>query len=384
MSVQRYERCDNFMIVGSAMKDGNGFLRDTPTVARTGVYVYLNADGTTRREYRPPQEVFSDDSLASFIGKPITVDHPKGAVTSKTVRRLSIGTILSQGYNKGDGLVGCDVVIHDPDAIGDRRELSLGYKVDLEEKAGVTPEGEPYDAIQHNIRINHLAVVETARAGHMARLNMDGNEIIESEVQKMSTIKIDAKDYEVDEVIASHINALTAKADESQAKADEAKGELETAQKALDELKEQVAEKQKEVDSLAAERDAEKAKAEKAEKEKADAIEKAKADTKAEIAERAMFEETAKLAKVDGFENMDNMAIKVAVIKAVRGDSFETEGKSDGYMDAAFDFAVADLKSGSDAVKKQLEKLHDKKDSKDEEVNDAASAREKMLATYRK
>lgn len=53
------------------------------------------------------------------------------------------------------------------------RELSLGYSLDLDETPGVW-NGQPYDAIQRNIRINHLALVEKARAGEQARLNIDG------------------------------------------------------------------------------------------------------------------------------------------------------------------------------------------------------------------
>lgn len=37
-------------------------------------------------------------------------------------------------------------------------------------------EGEPYDAIQTHIRVNHLALVAVARAGDDARLNMDGQD----------------------------------------------------------------------------------------------------------------------------------------------------------------------------------------------------------------
>ena len=37
-------------------------------------------------------------------------------------------------------------------------------------------QGQPYDAIQRNIRVNHLALVEKARAGDSARLNIDGED----------------------------------------------------------------------------------------------------------------------------------------------------------------------------------------------------------------
>ena len=103
-SVQRYERLDGWSGIGGAVVDADGFLRDSPIVARTGVYTYLNPDKTIRREYRPPEEVFSEESLATFSGKPVTVGHPKdGKVTPESARKLSIGSILSNGYMKEMG-----------------------------------------------------------------------------------------------------------------------------------------------------------------------------------------------------------------------------------------------------------------------------------------
>ena len=65
-------------------------------------------------------------------------------------------------------------MIHDADVLKrGLRELSLGYDCDLEENPG-TWNGMPYDCIQRNIRINHLAIVDEARAGHQTRLNLDG------------------------------------------------------------------------------------------------------------------------------------------------------------------------------------------------------------------
>ena len=85
-----------------------------------------------------------------------------------------IGTILSEGYQDGED-VRCEVIIHDTDAVKDTglRELSCGYNLRLEETPGVW-EGQPYDAIQRDIEINHLALVDKARAGEQARLNVDG------------------------------------------------------------------------------------------------------------------------------------------------------------------------------------------------------------------
>ena len=51
-----------------AQKTDEGFIRDKPVIGRTGVLVYRNADGSERREYRPPEEAFDKDSLASLKG----------------------------------------------------------------------------------------------------------------------------------------------------------------------------------------------------------------------------------------------------------------------------------------------------------------------------
>ena len=150
-----------------------GYLVDHPIVTSVGIFVYHNPDGSERRELRLPEEVFSPKSLASYKGKPIIVTHEAGYVDKDNVQEEHIGTILSEGYQDGED-VRCEVIIHDTDAVKDTglRELSCGYNLRLEETPGVW-EGQPYDAIQRDIEINHLALVDKARAGEQARLNVD-------------------------------------------------------------------------------------------------------------------------------------------------------------------------------------------------------------------
>ena len=79
------------------------------------------------------------------------------------VSREIIGTVLSEGIQDGTN-VRAEIIIHDSKVLkAGLRELSLGYDCDCDETPGVW-QGQPYDAIQHNIRINHLAIVEQARA----------------------------------------------------------------------------------------------------------------------------------------------------------------------------------------------------------------------------
>jgi hypothetical protein len=44
-------------------------------------------------------------------------------------------------------------------------QLSVGYDANIEWKDGKTAKGEHYDAIQHDIRVNHIALVSSARGG---------------------------------------------------------------------------------------------------------------------------------------------------------------------------------------------------------------------------
>lgn len=383
-NVQRY---DSLQLVAGAVIDTDGFMRDSPIVARTGVYEYRNPDGTIRREYRPADEVFASDALNSFRGKPITVLHPKkGKITAANAFGTAIGSILSDGYPKDEKYVACDIVIFAPDKIGKHRELSLGYRCDCEETPGVSPDGQAYDAIQRNIRINHLAVVPVARAGMKARLNCDGDEIIESEgTQNMSKFKIDGVEHEVPEAVANYITALQSRADaaeagltatkETLAGVTASKTELQTKLDAMTGERDGV---QGKLDAMTAERDSLKSKVDAAEADKKAAVDKAVEDTKKEVKERAELEADAKKAKCDKTDGMDNKALKIAIIKAVRGDSLNFDGKSDDYVNAYYDSIRGDL--DSNAAGGQMRKIFNNgNNNSGGEGKPAAQHREDMI-----
>lgn len=167
------QRFDSLPLDATYFTD-EGYLVDHPIVTSVGIFVYHNPDGSERRELRLPEEVFAEKSLASYKGKPIVVTHDAGYVDTDNVKEESIGTILSEGYRDGDD-VRAEIIIHDTDSLKKykMRELSCGYNLRLDETPGVW-EGQPYDAIQRDIEINHLALVDKARAGEQARLNIDG------------------------------------------------------------------------------------------------------------------------------------------------------------------------------------------------------------------
>lgn len=153
-----------------------GYLVDHPILTSCGIFEYTNPDGSIRRELRLPEHVFDEKSLATYKGKPIIITHEAGIVNKDNVDKEQIGTILTNGYQDGED-VRAEIIIHNTDAMKDSglKELSLGYNLDLVEEPG-TYNGEPYDAIQTNIVINHLALVASARAGEQARLNIDGSD----------------------------------------------------------------------------------------------------------------------------------------------------------------------------------------------------------------
>lgn len=152
-----------------------GYLIDNPILTRVGIFEYHNPDGTIRRELRLPEEVFAAESLASYKGKPVILTHEAGLVDVENVQQEHIGTVLSEGVQDGEN-VRAQIVIHDAESLSSGlRELSLGYTQTPEETPGIW-NGQRYDAIQRDIRINHLALVQKARAGEQARLNIDGED----------------------------------------------------------------------------------------------------------------------------------------------------------------------------------------------------------------
>ena len=174
-TLKRVRRLDSIQLDKTYFTE-EGYLIDHPIVTSVGIFEYTNPDGSTRRELRLPEDVFAPESLASYKGKPIIITHDAGYVDKGNVDEETIGTILSEGYQDGDN-VRAEIIIHNTDAMKQcgLRELSLGYNLRLEETPGVW-EGQPYDAIQRDIVINHLALVGQARAGEQARLNIDARD----------------------------------------------------------------------------------------------------------------------------------------------------------------------------------------------------------------
>lgn len=167
-------------------KTADGYLVGSVKCARVGTQVYtrkeLQLDGNPDElvtVYRPPEAVFAEDSLRTYAGKPITINHPKESVGAENWKDLAVGTVGSKVLRDGEFVV-VDFSLMDAAAIAavesGTREVSMGYRTPMELRDGVTPDGVPYQAVQTGpIVINHLAVVPAARGGKELRIGDAAN-----------------------------------------------------------------------------------------------------------------------------------------------------------------------------------------------------------------
>lgn len=196
-----------------------GGLRIAAALTRTGVFEY--SDGTkTWREYRPDAEVFAPAWLASMRAAPVTIDHPAAPVTTKSWKALAVGNVGDDVRREDSHVVG-SLIVQDADAVaaiekGELVEISLGYDCEIEWTPGTSPEGEPYDAIQHDLTGNHCALGGKGfgRAGPTVALRMDGAAVrvlrpinerttnpradAREEKPSMATIKVRGREYKTD------------------------------------------------------------------------------------------------------------------------------------------------------------------------------------------
>ena len=299
----------------------NGNLRVDALITRTGVFNYSLPNGTIRKEYRPPEEVFKEDSLASFSLVTVTDDHPPVMVTADNAVKYSVGTTGENPTRTDDDFVMLPmVIIHKPTIKKmdqGKVQVSCGYECDLDETPGVTPDGIRYDAIQRNIVANHVAIVEQGRMGPKARVRMDGvGQMVTDEELTQAIPDTDRgkeiNKMELTEAVEKAVKA-TARADAADAKALEITKQLE---------------------ALQGERDALKSALEKTEKARMDA----EASVIGKVRARVVLEHKAAFLKTD-LSAMSDREIKVAAIKHF--DSVELgSDKSDDYVDARFDMSL--------------------------------------------
>lgn len=166
------------------MISGEGYITTTARIARTGIQAYYGhelagVDGDLEpykiyQVYRSDDEVFADEALASFRDLPITLGHPPEEVSANTYKDTAIGHVIGAPVRDGHFLK-AELTIRDARAItkirtGEAVQLSVGYHAEILLESGVTPDGQSYDAVQTQIRANHIALVDAARCGPDCRI----------------------------------------------------------------------------------------------------------------------------------------------------------------------------------------------------------------------
>lgn len=113
---------------------------------------------------RDADVLFAPETISSFVGKPVTNNHPPDFVKPETFRTYCVGVTLNP--RRGDGIESdyllADLLITDEDAIAEvlasKRELSPGYSAPREQV-------RPGLGRQTQIIGNHVALVERGRGG---------------------------------------------------------------------------------------------------------------------------------------------------------------------------------------------------------------------------
>ena len=317
-------------------KTVQGHARIPAALSRTGVQNYPQADGTVRREYRPPEEVFSPESMHTFDTATLVVGHP-AMVDPDNWREHAVGEIRAA---KQDGkYVAADLVVRDKAALekidkGELVELSCGYDCSLDFTPGVSPEGEKYDAVQRDIVINHVGLGPSnwGRAGSEVRLRLDGGVVAYLDGDEQRTRPTSMTPEE--------IAALKKEAADAKARADSLQAKLDAASVAPPPAPvAPAARTDANMDTLLAQRDEAVAKAAKLEqltsKEHLDGI----------VRERIAVLDGARL--LHGKQEIPVAGsvrdIQVAAIVA-RDPAFKADGRSDDYIASRFDAKVEDLR----------------------------------------
>lgn len=289
------------------------FLRVPGYVAKVGIQEYfakeLQLDGDpfrVVRVMRPPESVFDPESLATFDTVDVTLEHPNSFVNSKNYKQLSKGHVIGAGRQDGEHVI-CDIIVKDQDTIdlinAGKTELSVGYTAEY-----VPVEHPDYEFIQKNITVNHVAVVDRARAGHSARFfdNKRGG--------NMKVVTIDGIDHEVPEAVAKSLAAAQGTIVQLTADKEKAEAERDNERDEVKRLKEERKEDDYDVEKLREEN-------------------KALKDEKAENAKKEATKDALALTG-QTFDGATPIEIKRQALDHMGVD---TAGKGDAYIEVRYD-----------------------------------------------
>ncbi|AIT81604.1 DUF2213 domain-containing protein [Novosphingobium pentaromativorans] len=313
----------------------DGFLAVRARAARTGVYQYLGSEIDPQNQHglrdkglvnvlRDDATVFDETAARSFIGKPITDNHPREAVTSENWRDHARGTVMG-AMRDGDYLA-FDLLLTDASAIrkvdGGKRELSNGYSADIEIGNFTAKDGTVCVARQTKITGNHVALVDAGRAGPECAIKDHAicDAITADELAKLQASL--TKDSNMKKIVLDGLQVDLADADAVAVAIDKLQTKIATSDKAL-------ADAQSAHDKAMAAKDAE------IDDLKSKVVDQAQIDALAD-AKAAVVADAKKIA---GDKLGDTAGKTVADVRRMALDAkgIDTKDKSDDYVEARFD-----------------------------------------------
>lgn len=297
-----------------------GFLVVPGRVARTGIQQYLASElGLTDRQpneiinvYRPSDEVFNVDSLASYESCDVTLNHPTELVNAANYKSTTVGVVRGPAIRDGD-FVEANLIIKSKDAISavesGKVQLSAGYTAIYDKVDGTTELGEKYEFIQRDIKINHIAICDRARAGAQARLYDNEGVTPMFKIMLDSGAAIEVADEASAKLVTDALKAAAQRVTDAEAKMEEAKAKADMKEEELE------AEKAKTTDAAIAER--------------VEAISTVRAQAVKMVGDTFTC------------DSVDAVAIQRAALTAKR-PTIDWATKSDVYVQASFDMALSE------------------------------------------
>lgn len=199
--------------------DLNSFftVADNP-ISREGVFPYSGGQigaadrGRIYQVYRPAEELSAADTLASFRLMPIIDDHTMLGAGFTPAEDVGVHGVIGENVAVTDGVMTANLKIFSSSLAekikSGKTELSCGYRCVYDFTPGVW-NGHPYDAIQRQIRGNHLALVDEGRLGPQVA------------ILDQMIFTVDAKEQKpaMDEELKAMLAAIVARLDKLEAPA---------------------------------------------------------------------------------------------------------------------------------------------------------------------
>lgn len=317
-----------------------------------GVYPYRQPDGTTRRELKPPEEIFAADHMESVRLAVVTDEHLPGAapVTPQNARQFQRGSGFEAKRSADDKLIAA-LKVTDGELIssitsGAKKGVSLGLKCRIDRTPGiwrgVDGKGPPqqYDVVQRDMVTNQISVTARPRIPD-AEIRMDSDDAVmvvdppNEGQQAMNTMQLTVGDSTV--AVEAGAGSII-------------QSRLTTLDSTVGDLKSQVATLTKERDGALAERDTAREELAAAQKLATDSddIPKLYAKRRRLLADAAVILTADALTKVDDASDLD---VRKAAITEAYGESALVgdagEPRSVDYIEARFDSLVAERKKAN-------------------------------------